>query len=142
MGFRSREGRNPSKRLYAEAKVRLRQREDEHSDLINQLNGDLERRRNSNQNQTRNEQIRLNDFIEASDKKLKDASKLRKAIFDTADKALPLLKQKFAEDLAKRELEEQTKQSETVKLKPPSKESKTIGWSGQAFNLSEGIDFS
>jgi hypothetical protein len=142
MGFRSREGRNPSKRLYAEAKVRLRQREDEHSDLINQLNGDLERRRNSNQNIARNEQLRLNDFIEASDKKLKDASKLRKAIFDTADKALPLLKQKFAEDLAKRELEEQTKQSETVKLKPPSKESKTGGWSGEAFNLSEGIDFS
>ena len=142
MGFRSREGPNPSKRLYAEAKVRLRQREDEHSDLINQLNGDLERRRNSNENQTRNELGRIADFVEASDKKLRDNSKLRKAIFDTADKALPILKAKFAEDLAKRELEAQQKQSETVKLKPPTKESKTGGFSGDAFNLSEGIDFS
>ena len=136
MGFRSREGRNPSKRLYAEAKVRLRQREDEHSDLINQLNGDLERRRNSNENQTRRELGQIADFVEASDKKLKDNSKLRKAIFDTADKALPILKAKFAEDIAARELEAQQKPSETVKLKPPTKESKTGGFSGDAFNLS------
>ena len=86
MPFKDRTGPDPSKRLYAEAKVKLQHRKEETTDLINQLNGQLEVMSNNDKNIARNQLHALNDFISAGKKDLDDKSKLRTTILDTIKK--------------------------------------------------------
>ena len=121
MPFKDRTGPDPSKRLYAEAKVKLKHRKEETTDLINQLNGQLEVMSNNDKNIARNQLHALNDFISAGKKDLDDKAKLRSTILDTLQKdVMPAIRTQMVENIAKETLKARQKQS-NVQVVPQTK---------------------
>ncbi len=121
MPFRDRTGPDPSKRLYAEAKVKLQHRKEETTDLINQLNGQLEVMSNNDKNIARNQLHALNDFISAGKKHLDDKAKLRSTILETLQKdVMPAIRTQMVENIAKETIKARQKQS-NVQVVPQTK---------------------
>ena len=121
MPFKDRTGPDPSKRLYAEAKVKLQHRKEETTDLINQLNGQLEVMSNNDKNIARNQLHALNDFISAGKKDLDDKTKLRSTILTTLQQdVLPVVRAQMVENIAKETLKARQEQS-NVQVVPQTK---------------------